>query len=87
LEDAMNNDRDRIFALDPDQRRRFWNRLCRMGIVRERELVGIHRFAQSRGIAPEGAVVAMGILTADQVAEFLSHTAPFGLSMEVLGIS
>ena len=78
---------DRLFMLDPDQRRRFWSRLCRMGIVRERELVGIHQFAQSRRIAPEAAVVAMGILTADQAAQFLSTESPFGLSMEALGIS
>lgn len=76
-----------LFALDPGQRRRFWNRLCRMGLVRERELVEIHRFAQARRIPPEGAVVAMGILTADQAAEFLSNESPFGLSMEGLGIS
>jgi hypothetical protein len=76
-----------IFALDRDQRRRFWNRVCRMGIVRERELVKIHQVAQARRIAPEGAIVAMGILTADQAAELLSGESPFGLSMEGLGIS
>jgi hypothetical protein len=83
LEAGMNG----IFSLDPDQRRRFWNRLCRMGLIRERELVRIHQFAQSRRMAPEGAVVAMGILTADQAAEILTGEAPFGLSMEGLGIS
>jgi hypothetical protein len=76
-----------LFSLDLEQRRRFWNRLCRMGLVRERELVRIHLYAQTRRIAPEGAVVEMGILTADQVAEFLSTESPFGLSMEGLGIS
>ena len=84
---AMSAERNRIFSLDQDQRRRFWNRLCGMGIVRERELVRIHQFAQARRIAPEGAVVAMGILTATQAAELLSGESPFGLSMEGLGIS
>lgn len=83
----MNTDRNGLFALDPGQRRRFWNRLCRMGIVRERELVKIHQVAQARRIAPEGAVVAMGILTAPQAAELLTVESPFGLSMEGLGIS
>jgi hypothetical protein len=84
---ALEKDMNRLFTLDPDQRRRFWNRLCRMGLVRERELVRIHRLAQSRRIPPEGAVVAMGILSADQAAELLSTESPFGLSMESLGIS
>lgn len=82
---VMNQDNG-LFALDPDRRRRFWNRLCRMGIVGERELVRVHRYAQSRRIAPEGAVVAMGILTPDQAVEFLNGESPFGLSMGDLGI-
>lgn len=75
-----------LFEVDLEDRRRFWNRLCRMGIVRERELVQVHRYAQARRIAPEGAVVAMGLLTADQAAEFLNGGTPMGLSMEDLGI-
>ena len=68
-------------------RRRFWNRLCRLGIVRERELIRLHRLAQARRIPPEEAVVAAGMLTRDQAAEFLTGDAPFGFSMEALGIS
>ena len=79
----MNN----LFELDLQERRRFWNRLCRMGIVRERELVRVHRVAQTRRIAPEGALVEIGLLTAEQVAELLSGNAPFGIAMEGLGIA
>jgi hypothetical protein len=86
-EKAMNAESKGLFALDPGQRRRFWARLCRMGIVRERELVGVHRVAQERRIPPEAALVATGILTAEQAAEFLNGDAPFGFSMGDLGVS
>ena len=72
---------------DPRSRRRFLNRLCALGIVRERELVELHRVAQSRRIAPEEAVVALGLLTSDQAAELLAGERPFGFAMEGLGIS
>ena len=74
-------------AVEPWLRRRFWNRLCRLGIVRERELVRVHRLAQARRIAPEEAVVALGMLTRDQVLEFLMGERPFGFAIEGLGIS
>ena len=73
--------------VDPRLRRRFWNRLCRLGILRERELVRVHRVAQEQRIAPEQAVVALGLLTRDQAAEFLVGERPFGFSMEALGIA
>jgi hypothetical protein len=74
-------------AVDSRLRRRFWNRLCRLGIIREQELVGIHQLAQKRRIAPEEAVVELGVLTQDQVVEFLTGESPFGFFMEGLGIS
>lgn len=76
-----------LFALDPVQRRRFWARLCRMEILRERELVRVHQVAQSRRIPPEGAVVALGILTAEQAVALLTEESPFGISMGDLGVS
>jgi hypothetical protein len=74
-------------AVDPRLRRRFWNRLCRLGIIRQQELIGIHQLAQKERIAPEEAVVALGVLTRDQVVEFLTGESPFGFFMEGLGIS
>jgi hypothetical protein len=74
-------------VVDSRLRRRFWNRLCRLGIIREQELVGIHQLAQKRRIAPEEAVVELGVLTQDQVVEFLTGESPFGFFMEGLGIS
>lgn len=75
------------FEIDRDQRRRFWTRVCRMGIVRQRELIRVHLLAQTRRISPEGALVALGILTAEQAATLLNDSTPFGLSMGELGVS
>ena len=83
----MTNDLNEPVAVDSALRRRFWNRLCRLGIIRERELIRLHRVAQERRIAPEEAVVALGMLTQDQVVELLTCRTPFGFSMEGLGIS
>jgi hypothetical protein len=74
-----------MFELDRDQCRRFWARVCSMGIVRGEELVRIHQMAQARRIAPEGALVSLGILTADQAVAFLNEEAPFGFSMADVG--
>ena len=76
-----------MFELDRNQRRRFWARVCRMGIVRERELVRVHMLAQARRMAPEGALVKLGILTAEQAVALLTEESPFGLSMKELGVS
>jgi hypothetical protein len=73
--------------LDRERRRRFWARLCRMGIVRERELVRAHQVAQVRRMSPEAALVALGILTAEQAVAILTEEAPLGLSMDNLGVS
>jgi hypothetical protein len=74
-------------ASDPGSRRRFLNRLCALGIVRERELVEVHRLAQARRIAPEEAVVVLGLLTRDQAAELLDRERPFGFALEGLGVA
>ena len=76
-----------MFELDREQRRRFWARLCRMGIVRERELVRAHQVAQSRRMSPEAALVTLGILTAEQAVAILNDESPLGLSMDNLGVS
>jgi hypothetical protein len=74
-------------ALDPGVRRRFWSRLCGAGLVRHGELVRVHRVAQARRIAPEEALVTLGLLTRDQVVEFLTRECPFGFLWEGLGVS
>ena len=48
-------------------RQRFWSRLRELGIIRESELIRVHRLAQQRCMSPEEAVVALGLLTEDQV--------------------
>jgi len=74
-------------APDPTMRRRFWNRLCRAGLVRGGELVRIHRVAQQERIAPEEALVTLGLLTREQVVELLTNERPFGFEWEGLGVS
>lgn len=69
-------------AVDPWLRRRFWSRLCMLGIVHGPELVRVHRLAQARRIAPEEALVLLGMLTRDQVVEFLVGEAPVGFRFE-----
>lgn len=73
--------------MDLEQRRRFLARLCSMGILRERELIRIHQVAQARRLSPERALVALGLLTADQAAALLRDDAPPRMSMEGLGTS
>jgi hypothetical protein len=73
-------------TIDPQSRRRFLNRLCALGIVRERELIEVHRLAQVRRMTPEEAVVALGLLTRDQAAELLAGERPFGFALEGLGV-
>ena len=82
----MTVDTSTPLAVTPALRRRFWGRLAAFGIIRPTQLIRIHRVAQDRGIAPEEAVVALGMLTRDQVVEFLIGDAPFGFSWEGLGI-
>ena len=73
-------------TIDAQSRRRFLNRLCALGIVRERELIEVHRVAQSRRITPEAAIVVLGMLTGDQAAELLAGERPFGFALEGLGV-
>lgn len=74
-------------ALDATMRRRFWNRLSHAGLIRQRELIRVHRVAQQERIAPEEAVVALGMLTREQAVELLTEERPFGFLWEGLGIS
>ncbi len=48
-------------------RQRFWSRLRELNLIRESELIRVHRLAQQRRMSPEEAVVALGMLTEDQV--------------------
>ena len=81
----MTVDTSELLAVTPALRRRFWGRLATLGILRPSQLIRIHRIAQDRGIAPEEAVVSLGMLTRDQAVEFLIGDAPFGFSWESLG--
>jgi hypothetical protein len=72
--------------VDAQSRRRFLNRLCALGILRERGLIEVHRVAQARRIAPEEAVVLLGFLTGEQAAVLLAGERPFGFALEGLGI-
>ena len=83
----MTADTNGPVAIDPSVRRRFWNRLRQFGLLGERDLIRVHQVAQRRRIAPEEAVVALGMLTRDQVVEFLTGESPFGFSIDGLGIS
>ncbi|HVR87532.1 MAG TPA: hypothetical protein VMU54_24615 [Planctomycetota bacterium] len=57
-------------------RQRFWARLRGLKIIRESDLIRVHRHAQQRGVAPEEAIVALGLLTEDQVIEILTGGRP-----------
>ena len=48
-------------------RQRFWSRLRELGLIRQSELIRVHRLAQQRRMTPEEAVVALGMLTDDEV--------------------
>jgi len=58
-------------------RQRFWSRLRVLKILRESDLIRVYHQAQRQGIAPEEAMVALGLLTEDQVIEILTgeHSA------------
>ncbi|HLY73715.1 MAG TPA: hypothetical protein VKU80_06310, partial [Planctomycetota bacterium] len=53
-------------------RQRFWSRLRALKILRESELIRVYRHAQQQGIPPEEAMVALGLLTEDQVLGILT---------------
>jgi len=48
-------------------RQRFCARLRELGIIRDSELIRVHRLAQQRRMTPEEAVVALRLLTEEQV--------------------
>jgi hypothetical protein len=71
--DAMNDAESRSASTMAQKlRQRFWSRLRALKILRESELIRVYRHAQQRGIAPEEAMVALGLLTEDQVIEILT---------------
>ena len=53
-------------------RQRFWARLRGLSIIRESELIRVHRLAQQHRMTPEEAVVALGLLTEEQVLEIFA---------------
>ena len=63
----MTMDTDRQGLLGQRLRQRFWSRLRELGLIRESELIRVHRLAQQRRMTPEEAVVALGMLTDDEV--------------------
>ncbi|HEV3027775.1 MAG TPA: hypothetical protein VG457_09395 [Planctomycetota bacterium] len=63
-------------AMAQKLRQRFWGRLRGLKIIRESDLIRVHRHAQQRGIAPEAAIVALGMLTEDQVIAILTGERP-----------
>jgi hypothetical protein len=62
-------------ALVHGLRQRFLSRIHELGIVHGPELILVHRVAQQRGIAPEDAVVMLGLLTEDEVLEMMTGDA------------
>ena len=63
----MTMDSGRAVLMRQRLRQRFWIRLRELGIIREAELIRVHRLAQQRRVTPEKAVVALGMLTEEQV--------------------
>lgn len=50
-------------------RQRFWTRIAHLKTVRVADLVRVHHHAQQTCSSPEESLVALGILTEDQVIE------------------
>jgi hypothetical protein len=71
-------------SIKPRIRSRLCNRLRFLGILRERELVQVYRIAQENRIAPEAAIVALGILTQDQILAFLTSAPSSDVAREGL---
>jgi len=57
-------------------RQRFWSRLRGLKLIRESDLIRVHRHAQQRSIAPEEAIIVLGLLSEDQVLEILTGERP-----------
>jgi len=53
-------------------RQRFWSRVCYLKSVRTADLIRVHHHAQQHCMAPEEAVVALGLLTEAQAIEILT---------------
>ncbi len=56
-------------------RQQFINRLRERGIISGPELIRVHRIAQELRIAPEDAVVILGLMSADEVLDLLTEGA------------
>ncbi len=61
-------------------RQTFWTRLRGLKIVRESDLIRVHRHAQAARMAPEASIVALGLLTEEQVFEILTGERPAALA-------
>ena len=68
-------------GLAQNLRQRFWSRLRALKIVREPDLIRVHRHAQSCRIAPEAALVALGMLTEEQVFEIFTGERPVSAAL------
>ncbi len=62
-------------------RQRFWSRLRGLRLVRESELIRVHRHAQVTGMAPEASIVALGLLSEEQVFEILTGERPVAAAL------
>jgi hypothetical protein len=69
-------EKKRASTLAQKLRQRFWTRLRALKLIREPDLVRVYRHAQQHGLAPEEAMVALGLLTEDQVIEILTGERP-----------
>jgi hypothetical protein len=71
--DAMNDvETKSASTMAQKLRQRFWSRLCALKVIRESDLIRVYRHAQQRAIAPEEAMVELGLLTEDQVIAILT---------------
>jgi hypothetical protein len=62
-------------------RQRFWSRLRGLKVIRESDLIRVHRHAQQQAIAPEEAIVALGMLTEDEVIGIITGERPVLVSV------
>ena len=63
-------------------RQQFLNRIRERGIVSGSELIRVHRVAQERRIAPEDAVVLLGLLSEEEVLDILMEGSPTDVTRE-----
>jgi len=63
-------------TMTPKLRQAFWSRVCYLKTIRAADLIRVHHHAQQHGIPAEEAIVELGLLTEDQVIEFVTGERP-----------